>query len=158
MKNSMILIFYAILMAPVIIFPCKVSGAASQESGTKFSDITGKEWILSELKKAGKTVSIDRKKLEADNMGSAFTLIFNEDQVSGMGAPNRYFAPYTASANRSLSIGYAASTMMLAFREPEELKEKEFFDYLAATQRWDLFQGKLELYSKDETVLVFELK
>jgi heat shock protein HslJ len=132
------------------------------ESGANFKDVQGKEWSLLEIKSQGKTVSIDRKKLEAVFANGAFTISFDEggeSRVSGIGAPNRYFGPYTVGGNNELSIGTLASTMMAALFEPEDLKEHEFFDYLSKVKRWNLNSGKLELYSSDsagaEIVLTF---
>jgi heat shock protein HslJ len=146
--------FCAALILPAIVF---VSCAGS----AKVKDAQGKEWVLMEIRSQGKTVTIDRKKLDANNMGGAFTINFEESRVSGMGAPNRYFGPYTVDNNK-LSIGELASTMMAAFFEPEELKEREFFDYLSKANRLKIKSGKLELYSVNstgaETVLVFESK
>ena len=138
------------------------SDSKGGNSVTELKDAEGKEWILSEITGDGKTVVIDRKKLEADGMGGFFTIGFFEGRVSGMAAPNRFLGPYTAGGGKALSIGNLASTMMAAFREPEELNEREYFDYLAGVTRWDVRGGKLELYTannnKTETVLAFTQK
>ena len=145
-----------------VLFPQGVNAAPARDGGASFKDVEGKEWLLSEVRSGGKTVTMDRQKLALDNLIGIYSLGFREGRLSGMGAPNRFTAPYSTGSNRYLSIGQAASTMMIAFREPEGLKEKEFFNYLAATQRWDLNQGRLELYSKNpngtEAVLVFMQK
>jgi len=168
MKNITKILFCMTLFLPLIAFPTDASGAPAQEGGTSFKDVEGKEWLLSELRSSGKIVLIDRKKLEADNMGGFYTIIFRKDQasgenrVSGMGAPNRYFGPYVLGSNRALSFGNVASTMMMAFKEPDGLKENEYFAYLSRITRWDLRDGKLELYSSgsagNEAILVFTLK
>ena len=155
MKKFTGIYFCATLILPALVF-------VSCASSAKIKDVQGKEWILLGIKSQGKTVTIDRKKLEAGNMGGAFTINFEEDRVSGMGAPNRYFGPYTIDSKNVLSIGTLASTMMAAFFEPEELKEKEFLDYLSKANRMKIKSGKLELYSSNssgaETVLIFEPK
>jgi len=147
--------FCAALILPALVFVSCVGSA-------NVKDAQGKEWVLTEIKSQGKTVTIDRKKLDAGNMGGAFTINFEDGRVSGMGAPNRYFGPYTVDSKNVLSIGNLASTMMAAFFEPEELKEKEFFDYVSKASRIKIKSGKLELYSVNsagaETVLVFESK
>ena len=164
MENLVKAVFCSVLVLSAVGI---VHGAPAQEGGTTFKDVEGKEWILSEFVSAGKTVRMDRQKLELDNLGGVYTIQFQEDRqsgnrVSGMGAPNRYFGPYTVGANRSLSIGNLASTMMMAFREPDGLRENEYFNYLSKVTRWDLRNGKLELYSsgnnRAETVLVFSPK
>jgi len=155
MKKSTGIYFCAAIILPAIVF-------ASCAGGAKVKEAEGKEWILLEIKSQGKTVTIDRKKLETGNMGGAFTINFDEGRVSGMGAPNRYFGPYTVDSKNVLSIGDLASTMMAAFFEPEELKEKEFLDYLSKASRLKIKSGKLELYSTNstgaKTVLVFGSK
>jgi len=152
---------FLFLIAGVILFPQGVDGAPAKDGTASFRDAEGKEWMLLELKSGGRTTTMDRNKLAIDNLIGVYTLRFQEGRLSGMGAPNRFTAPYTAGPNRSLDISLIASTMMMAFREPEGLKEREFFDYLSAVQRWDLWQGKLELYSKNssgnEIILVFNV-
>lgn len=158
-------LFCMALFLPVIAFPSGASGAAAQEGGASFQNVEGKEWFLSEVKSAGATVRMDRQKLAADNMGGVYTINFQKDQTatenraSGMGAPNRFFAPYTVGSNRAIKIGNAASTMMMAFKEPDGLKENEYFAYLSRVTRWDLRENRLELYSSNnagsEVILIF---
>jgi heat shock protein HslJ len=157
-----------VFILPAIVFVSCAGTASVRGSGAEFKDVQGKEWTLLEIKSQGKTVRIDRKKLEAGFSGGAFTINFeegssgNEGRTSGVGAPNRYFGPYTVDSNNALSIGNLASTMMAALFEPEELKENEFLAYLSNVKRWNLRSKKLELYSANsagaETVLVFETK
>ena len=162
MKSITKLALLSAIVLGAVLFPQGVNGAPARDGGATFNDAEGKEWLLLELKSGGKTITMYRQKLALDNLIGVYSLSFKEGRLSGMGAPNRYNAPYSVDVNRSLNIGLIASTMMAAFREPPGLKEKEFFDSLSATQRWDLFQGRLELYSKDnrgnEAVLVFVLK
>ena len=152
--------FCIIFILSIIAFPFIANGAPARDASAVFVDVEGKEWILSEIRTAGISAWIDRQKLEADGMGGFFIISFNEGRLNGMGAPNRCFGPYTASSNRTLNIGDIASTMMAAFREPQGLREHEYFDYLSNVKRWDLWDGKLELYSINNTgkevVLVFE--
>ena len=159
-----LLLVLAALALPAI-FPGRAYGAAShegagasQESRADFTEVQGKEWILAEVKSQGKTTNMDRKKLEAANMGGFYTINFNGNQAVGQGAPNRFFAPYAAGLNQSLGISNIASTMMLSLIEPDGLKESDFFGYLSRVVRWSLKDGKLELYSTNagtETILVF---
>jgi heat shock protein HslJ len=167
MKKSAGVFLYALIFLPAAIFTLCAAGEFSRGSAVTFRDVQGEEWTLLEIKSPGKTVSIDRKKLEAVNLGGAFTASFessseNEGRLSGVGAPNRYFGPYTLGENNTLSVGLLAGTMMAAIFEPEELKENEFLDYLSKAKRWDLKSGELELYSVNssgaETVLTFEAK
>jgi hypothetical protein len=49
---------------------------------------------------------------------------------------------------------------MASFREPESLKEREYFTFLETVNKWDLAQDKLQLYTRNEQgaeiVLIFE--
>jgi heat shock protein HslJ len=156
MKKIIMALFCAAFFLPA--FPQGARGAPAQEGGITFRSVEEKEWLLSEIKSPGKATVIDRKELEAANMGGFFTISFRDGRASGTGAPNRYFGPYAAGGNRSLSLGNVASTMMAAFMEPPMLKEGEYFDCLSKVARWDLREGRLELCSADgETMLVFTL-
>ena len=161
MKRVTLITICAALIFPAIVFLSCVSEASAREGGAVFSDVEEKELFLSEVKSAGKITHIDRISLEADSMGWVYSISFhaNEGRVSGMGAPNRFFGPYTVDANRNLSIGNLASTLMMAIKEPEDLKEHEYFRYLSTVTRWDIREGKLELYGSGgngiEVLLVF---
>ncbi|GHV85738.1 hypothetical protein AGMMS50230_13460 [Spirochaetia bacterium] len=156
MKNKTAAVFLApiLLLLVMTVLSCAGDASARADDETAFSDIQGKEWILEEVRSPAGTVRMDRKKLEADGMGGVYTLSF-ADRLSGMGAPNRYFGPYTAGAGKALTIGELASTMMMTIKEPDGLKEKDYFTYLSNVTRWDLRGGKLELHSSAGTVLVF---
>ena len=129
-------------------------------SMASFSDITEKEWFLSEIRANKTKIIIDRNELKNSGFGGdIFSLVFNAGRVSGMGAPNRYFAPYTLGEKQAITIQNIAGTLMAPLFEPEKLKEHEFFAYLQNAYKWDLVKGQLELYTKGEnnieTVLVF---
>ena len=147
MKHKVWMILCAALIG------CATAGNGSGNSGTAASganvnsvnDITGTDWFLQEIRLPGRTIVIDRNKLEADGMGDAFNLRFEGERLSGKAAPNRYTAPCTWGEDGSLRIGPAAATRMAALREPDALKEQEFFNYLAGVNRWALTRGRLEL-------------
>ena len=154
-------LFSVCLILMAIAFPFGAGAAPAYDGGTTFSEVEGREWILSEVRTAGRTIPMDRVKLEADGLGGVYTITFQAaGQVNGMGAPNRYFGPYSVGANRALTLGNVAHTLMIAFREPDGLKEFEYFTYLSRVVRWDIRGGKLELYSSDdkgtEGILVFD--
>jgi heat shock protein HslJ len=160
MKNLSITFVGTITILLAVTLPPCVFGAPARDGGAEFNrDVGGKEWILSEFRITGKTVRMDRQKLTADNMGGVYTINFKEGTAAGTGAPNRFFGPYTAGSNRVLGIKNLASTMMAAFREPDDLKEHDYFNYLSNVTRWDLWEETLELYSSNSDgigiVLVF---
>lgn len=129
------------------------TAGASQSSGSNGSiaEIGGKDWKLVELRTSTKSLQVDRKKLESENMGDFFTFNIGGDRVSGKGAPNRYTAGYQTGDNNALTIQSPASTLMAAIYDPEKIREREYFDYLVRVTRWKLNQGRLELYTVDET-------
>jgi len=125
-----------------------------------FSDVMNKDWNLAEIRTKPENIIIERDKLAEEGFGDIFTLRFDTERVNGIGAPNRYFAPYILADKQGITIKKAAQTLMLAFREPEKLKEHDFFVYLQNVTKWNLAKGNLELYSTGEdgaeAVLVFK--
>jgi heat shock protein HslJ len=134
-------------------------GVCACKSAPKFSDVSGKEWLLVEVRTKDENIKFDRKKLASEGFKIIFTLKFDKERLSGIGAPNRYTAPYSLGENRAISVQAVAGTMMAAIREPEKVKERDFFAYLQNASKWDLVKGKLELYTQDangeEAVLIF---
>jgi hypothetical protein len=127
-----------------------------------FSNVRDKNWELVEMRSKPENVLFDRSKLKEEGFDNIFTLRFDATRVNGVGAPNSYAAPYTAVDNqKTISIRPAVQTLMAPLREPETLKESEFFGYLQSATKWNLVKGNFELYSKGqdgEVVLVFAPK
>ncbi|AEF80273.1 META domain-containing protein [Leadbettera azotonutricia] len=148
----------ALLAAAMLAASC-AGGAKAKDSGAVFSDVQGREWTLAEVKGPSATIRLDRQQLEASGFKGTYTLTFEEGRLSGMGAPNRYFGPYTPGEGRSLVVGNIAATLMMGISEPQDLPEHDYFSYLNRAARWDIREGRLELYSSDNTgaerVLVF---
>ena len=112
-----------------------------------FSDVSGKEWKLSEINLVNSIVIFDRDKLIHEGFSDIFTLNFSADMVSGKGEPNRYSAPYTRE-NQKISIMPMRSTLMASIFPNETLNEHEFFLYLQNVYEWKLTGNYLELLSK----------
>jgi heat shock protein HslJ len=150
--------------------PSGANGPVPAAGFSGISGITGKDWKLIEVRSSADASAsagtdtgasrFSRGELAEAGMENAYTLRFDEERLSGMGAPNRYSAPYTQGAGQTLSIGVIASTLMASIREPENLKEREYFDYLENVNKWEFVQGQLRLISRngrgEETVLIFE--
>jgi heat shock protein HslJ len=104
-------------------------------------------------------IIFDRQKLVDEGFGDIFIIRFDKDQLNGKGAPNRYMGPYEPGENQGLKIGNVAGTLMAPIREPERLREGEYFAYLANVYKWNLDGETLELYTKNddgqEAVLVY---
>ena len=134
----------------------------SYDGVTTFSDITNKEWALTEVKTALNTVQINRSRLQGD----FFTIRFyggdfNRDTVSGIAAPNLYSGVYTTGRGGVLSIGNLLSTLMAPIDGPEGFSEFEYMSYLYNVTHWNLSEGNLKLFSVTsdgaEAVLFFTL-
>ena len=129
-------------------------------STPKFSNVVDKDWKLIAVRGGPENITFDRSKLAGDGFADIFTLRFDKERVNGVGAPNRYFAPYTRTDNKQgISIKTIAQSQMAPLREPEYLKEQEFFAYLQNATKWNIADKKLELHSTGadgaEAVLVF---
>jgi heat shock protein HslJ len=133
-------------------------------SAPKFTDVRDREWRLIEVQTEPEQVVFDRNRLVSEGFGDIFTLKFDGDQISGKGAPNRYFGPYELGngKDRAITIKNVAATLMAPIREPEKLKEREFFIYLGNIYRWNINKGNLELSTKgengEEAVMVFVIE
>ena len=126
----------------------------------KFSDVLDKDWKLIAVRGGSENITFDRNKLVEEDFADIFTLRFDTERVSGTGAPNQYFAPYTRTDNKQgITIQAVAQSQMVPLREPEYLKEQDFFAYLQNTTQWNIVKGDLELHSTgtdgEATVLVF---
>jgi heat shock protein HslJ len=159
MKNIQLL---PVIMAGILIVSCNTAPDTPSVPAPSFNDIIEKEWKLTEIKSSPDTAAsrFSRQELAEIGMENAYTLRFEEDRLAGMGAPNRYFAPYEQGEGQALSVKAIAGTLMASFREPDSLKEREYFTFLENVERWDLVQGKLHLHTKneqgEETTLIFE--
>ena len=129
-------------MAGMIAAAC-AGGAAPREAA--FGDIRGKEWKLAGLRTAAGDRGFSRRALEEEGFGDAFSLKFEGERISGVGAPNRYFAPYELGDGQTLEIKSLAHTLMASFKEPAALNEAEYFAFLEKAGRWALAEGRLEL-------------
>jgi heat shock protein HslJ len=150
---------YVKQMAVLLAMACVTFACASTP---QFSDVKDKDWKLVEIHNKSGNIVLDRNKLTEEGFENIFTLRFDGDRVGGVGAPNQYSAPYTVADKQAITIKPMISTLMAPLREPEELKEHEFYMYLQSSAKWNLEKGNLELYSKGEdgaeVVLVFAPK
>jgi heat shock protein HslJ len=132
---------------------------AACASAPEFSTVMNRDWNLAEIRTKPENIIIERGKLAEEGFGDIFTLRFDTERVNGVGAPNRYFAPYTLADKQGITIKMVAQTQMLAIREPEKLKEHDFFVYIQNVTKWNFVKENLELYSTGEdgaeAVLVF---
>jgi len=113
------------------------------------TSIVGHEWKLIEVYINGTNTRFNRSTLP-EEPGNFFTLNFDAQNVSGVGVPNLYSAPYTYS-ERTINIMLIRATMMASFFEPENLTEQNFFYYLQNAHSWKLTNNNLELLSNTQT-------
>jgi hypothetical protein len=146
------MIFPGILLAACIGTPT-VTGTGTPG----FEMVIGKEWRLVELK-GGIGIGFSRDMLDAEFAG-IYTLEFQNGMAFGRGAPNTYRAPFEQGRDQSLDIKPGATTLMAPLGEPEGLVERDYFEYLERVYRWNLNDGALELYTRnnngEDAVLVY---
>jgi heat shock protein HslJ len=158
-------IIFAIIITAVLLTGCRsapagnTSTSTSTSTGADFSGVIGKEWKLTEVWLDGKNTGFDRHALTRGGFpADIFTLNVNEEFFSGAGAPNRYSAPYTRD-NYAITISQVRATLMAALRDPDKLREHDFFVYLQNISAWSLSGHKLTFTSKNmdgaEVRLVF---
>jgi len=119
----------------------------TNRNATNVSDIEGNEWKLIEVYIDGRNTRFSRSTLP-EELKNFFTVNFDAEIVSGVGAPNLYSAPYILGDNQTINIMLMRSTMMATFLEPENLSEHDFFTYMQNAYSWKLANNNLELLSK----------
>jgi hypothetical protein len=135
-----------------------VAPTASLDVG--FEQVQGKEWKLTAVLAGGTDTGFSRDKL-GEEFAQFYTLRFQDGLAAGRAAPNTYRSPFEEGPAQQLSIKLAAATLMALIKEPEGLREHDYFGYLVKVYRWDIKDGKLELSAKGdggtEVVLVYAL-
>ena len=134
--------YFLLVMVIAVIISCN--------STPRFSDVSGKDWKLIEVNVDDRVILFDRKTLSDEDAGDIFTFNFDAQKISGKGAPNLYSGPYTLGDNQAISLNPVSSTMMAPLKQPEKLRENDFFVYLKNVYKWNLVDKNLELYSKTE--------
>jgi len=143
-----------------LLIAVSVVGCASNPKTSEVSDFKDKDWKLVEVWLDGKNVNFNRKELDDHKVGEFFTLKLDAENLSGVGAPNRYSAPYSIDGKKIKTMPVRA-TLMAALWQPETLKEHDYFLYMQNISEWAIIGGRLELTSKTEdgrsVKLVFSL-
>jgi heat shock protein HslJ len=136
----------------LIISACSSSVSSTDEgliprSSWDFSDIQGRDWILTEVRDGSNTVNVNNIK---QSSAEVYSLRFGDDHLSGTAAPNHYTGVYTTGRNNNLSIGEIITTEMALLNENKDFNELVYYSYLNKVNRWEIENGKLELYSSTE--------
>ncbi|MDR2630105.1 MAG: META domain-containing protein [Spirochaetaceae bacterium] len=149
--------FTILVMTSLMMTAC--AGGPSQNKAPEFSGALGRDWQLVKIRTETGGINLDRTVMEAEGIGDAFTLQFEENQINGKALPNRYFGPYTRKG-QSINFQGIASTLMASFKELDVLTEREYFDYLERVQSWAWNQDSLELHSStpdgQKAILIFQ--
>jgi hypothetical protein len=129
----------------VLILAMAGGACVSHKAALSFDQVRGRDWKLTELRVADGRIAVTR---DAAVPGDFYTLKFQDDLALGRAAPNNYRAPFDLGNDQGLSFSLIAATLMAPLKEPEALKEDEYFKYLERVYRWDLRDGNLELHTR----------
>jgi heat shock protein HslJ len=147
----------------VLVFSSCAGGAPAKVVSTAaFEDIQQKTWALAEVRiSGGDTLFIDRHKLKNAGNADAYTLIIDEEKVSGKANPNRYSVPYELGEDQEILLPPVVSTLMWGIIDPGMLLEQDYYTYLQNVSFWASDGETLELTTvtadDQEAVLVFKL-
>jgi len=146
-----------VLISLLTFIPASFSYAkgVKEVNDVTFSEVQGRYWDLTEVKNISASISIDRTNVPID----IYTIKFEAKRLNGAGAVNFYYAYYTIDGNNCLSIGRVACTRVGTLYEMKDFTEYKYFQHLERVNRWNLQEGKLELYTYDENgdevILIF---
>ena len=145
-------IIFGLIMTAIVVYCASAAGIREEKimqeanTGAKM-DLIGHEWKLIGVYIDGVDTQY-RREIQPKEIIICFTLNFDGQIVSGVGAPNRYSAPYTIGENQNISIMMVRSTLMASLFEPYNLTEHDFFTYIQNSHSWRVLNGQLELNSK----------
>jgi heat shock protein HslJ len=142
MKKTMIAIAF-------VLFVSMTSSFACEEGYTRvnLNDIQGRIWRLTEVKRGYDVITaIDRTGAARD----IYTIRFETARLFGAGAPNTYFAAYSADEDFDLSIWAIGSTRVSPVFQTEAFSENEYFKCLKSAATWYMLEEKLILYTYPE--------
>jgi heat shock protein HslJ len=149
-----------LFLTAVLITTILMGGFAQGNTG---NELTGKNWRLTEVHINDVNTGFNRSDLPRIGLTAvgSFTLIFDAETISGVGAPNRYIAPYTRTGIQ-ISVSSMATTKLAPLSGLDKLKEQEYFIYLQNVAIWNLVNNTtLELSSKTAdgkaVILIFNL-
>ena len=146
-------LFFTVALITTILIGC---ASAPQRAGLTGSvaladnELAGKEWKLTEVRINGVSTGFNRSDLAQSGYTDAFTLSFEAEMLGGLGAPNRYSAPYTLKTGNQITISLIRATLMAPLREPDKLREHDYFGYLQNAVSWNFVNNNLQINSKTE--------
>jgi heat shock protein HslJ len=159
-------VFFVCLLITAFLISCKSVPKVEktpvvEQASSAFSNVTGKDWKLIEVRIKNVDTGFNRSSLVRGENIEYFTVNFNSEMISGAGAPNRYSAPYKLGEGKDISISVVRATLMATLFESGKLREHDFFGYIQNTYNWNIDNNNLVLSSKaengNEVVMVFSL-
>ena len=142
MKNILLLIAILLFFSAAFSFAFGLINVNNMHQ-LKFQ---GKNWYLFEVVIETNTIRIDR----GDKPSLIYTIMFNSERFTGIGAYSRYFGPYSVKKDHSLFLRKVTSTRLGPKYEMDAFNELEYFKYMENVTRWEIRAGNLELYSSDD--------
>ena len=132
------------VLAAVAMFAGACCPCRSYQKKTR-RPLTGTEWQL---------VQLNGRSVQPEAGRFTITLQADDSRISGMGACNRIFGPYTEGERRALKIGPLASTKMMC--PTDAALERQFTAALEATTHYDIDGPMLLLLSNGELKAIFQ--
>jgi len=106
----------------------------------------GKNWYLFEVIIGTNVIRINRD----DKPSMIYTIMFNSERFTGIGAYSRYFGPYSAKKDHSIFFRKLTSTRLGAKYETDIFNESDYFKYIENADRWEMRADKLDIYSSND--------
>lgn len=139
--------YFLLMLAVTVIVITATIGCSSAPS---FSEVTGKKWKLIEVNINDRNILFNREALANEDAGDIFSFDIDAQIINVTGAPNQCSGQYTLGSNQAISLSPMSPTMTTPLRQPEKLREQDFFVYMQNVYKWNLVDTNLELYSKTE--------
>jgi len=135
--------------------PAVKQNLSLSHNAVNWNQVKENTWQLVSVRNDRMRIDLDRENHKADRINETYTLRFTGDftgkSIYGKGAPNTYSASCDVGDDFTIGFGPIVSTKMVAFIEPEVLKEHEYFKYLEKVCRWTMdYDEHLKLFTTNE--------
>ncbi|MCL2791663.1 MAG: META domain-containing protein [Spirochaetaceae bacterium] len=152
----------AIAVIVILLISC-ASLCNGPRNKADFNTVQGKTWQLIRVEMPGNTMELDRERINAMYFENMFTLIFNNNIVSGRAAPNNYSGQIMSLDGNKISFSQLISTRMALLTDIDvPIQEDDYFHLLQRTTAWGMERNNLVLYTVDNAnrnvKLIYSLK
>jgi heat shock protein HslJ len=137
-----------LFLTAALITTILMSCSSTPQSSGDVPEFAGKDWKLIEVYIDGNKTQFNRNSLQNESTRNLFTLKFDGQALSGIGAPNNFSSRYTLGNNQAITILPGITTLMAPLSVPGNLSEYDFYAYLYSAQKWGMVNNNLELHSK----------